>query len=113
MADPTRPSTKDHRFDHPIIDSDGHFVEFFPGFLDYLEREVGPSSTERFQAEWDRTYLSTRWYEESAEERRARRSVRPAFWNVPTRNTLDLATAMLPELLYQRLNMDLSHSRDE
>jgi predicted TIM-barrel fold metal-dependent hydrolase len=104
MTDPTRPTAKDHRFEHPIIDSDGHFVEFFPGFLDYLEREVGPTSTERFQAEWDRTYLSAQWYDQSAEERRDRRSIRPAFWNVPTRNTLDLATAMLPELLYERLD---------
>ena len=29
-------------FDHPVIDSDGHFVEFLPALLEYLRGEVGP-----------------------------------------------------------------------
>ena len=29
-------------FDHPVIDSDGHFVEFLPAFLEYFRGEAGP-----------------------------------------------------------------------
>jgi hypothetical protein len=37
------------RLTHPVIDSDGHWIEFRPVFLDYL-REVGGSAlAERFQ----------------------------------------------------------------
>ncbi len=32
------------RLNHPIIDSDGHTVEFLPAFLDVL-KEVGGSTT--------------------------------------------------------------------
>ena len=101
-ADATQSSRR--RFEHPVIDSDGHFVEFFPAFLDYFRAEAGPDSSGRFEAEWDRTRQSSTWYDRSPEERRRQRLTRPGFWNIPTRNTLDLATAMLPELLYQRLD---------
>ena len=104
MAGAARRGSSERGLDHPIIDADGHFVEFFPTFLDYLDAEAGATAASRFQTEWDRTYLSTHWYGQSPEERRDRRTIRPAFWNVPTRNTLDLATAMLPELLYERLD---------
>lgn len=104
MTRPVHRRSSQHAFDHPILDADGHFVEFFPTFLDYLVAEAGTKAGERFQTEWDRSYLSANWYGQSPEERRDRRTIRPAFWNVPTRNTLDLATAMLPELLYERLD---------
>ena len=35
--------------------------------------------------------------------RRDKRVSQPPWWGVPTKNTLDRATAMLPKLLYQRL----------
>jgi predicted TIM-barrel fold metal-dependent hydrolase len=96
-------TSKRRQFDHPVIDSDGHFVEFFPAFVDYFRAEAGPESSDRFEAEWNRSRQSTAWYEELPEERRRQRLTRPGFWNIPTRNTLDLATAMLPELLDERL----------
>src|SRR5207237_1584397 len=40
----------------------------------------------------------------SVDERRDRRRAQEAFWAVPTKNTLDRATAMLPRLLYERLD---------
>ena len=92
-----------YRYGHPVIDSDGHFVEFFPAFVDYLKAEGGGEILERFGAAWGNSHLNTGWYELSPEQRRERHSVRPAFWNVPTKNTLDLATAMLPKLMYERL----------
>ena len=92
------------RLDHPIIDSDGHFVEFFPVVADHLKRVGGSDMVERFEHAWNQTPLSRNWYGLSWEERRDSRTVRPAFWNVATRNTEDLATSILPDLLHARLD---------
>mgnify|MGYP003693729925 CR=1 FL=1 len=40
----------------------------------------------------------------SVAERRRRRIGQEAFWFLPTKNTLDRATAMMPRLLYERLD---------
>src|SRR5207245_4640328 len=40
----------------------------------------------------------------SVAERRRRRMGQEAFWFLPTKNTLDRATAMMPRLLYERLD---------
>ena len=40
----------------------------------------------------------------SLAERRSWRSMRTPWWGIPTRNTLDRATAMLPELMHERLD---------
>ncbi len=40
----------------------------------------------------------------SVAERRRRRIGQEAFWFLPTKNTLDRATAMLPRLMYERLD---------
>jgi predicted TIM-barrel fold metal-dependent hydrolase len=104
MASGTQAATSRRRLDHPVIDSDGHFVEFFPAFLDYFRSVAGSAAGDRFEAEWNRTHLSSNWYALSPQQRREQRAVRPPFWNIPTRNTLDLATAMLPELMHERLD---------
>ncbi len=103
MTEPRRSGVRE-RIDHPIIDSDGHFVEYFPVVAEHLRNVGGSDMVERFQAAWNRTHLSHDWYEQTPAERRDARTVRPAFWNVPTRNADDFATALLPELLYARLD---------
>ena len=40
----------------------------------------------------------------SIDERRKQQIAQEAFWGAPTRNTIDRATAMLPGLLYERLD---------
>src|SRR5262249_20404496 len=40
----------------------------------------------------------------SLDERRRRKIGQEAFWFLPTKNTLDRATAMMPRLLYERLH---------
>src|SRR5207247_3571894 len=40
----------------------------------------------------------------SLSERRRRRIGQEAFWFLPTKHTLDRATAMMPRLLYERLD---------
>ena len=89
------------KLDHPVIDSDGHMIEFEPGFLDYLKREGGESMVKRFLSPernsggWGRLF---RWYSLSPEERLDQRATRSPWWPLPTKNTLDRATAMLPRL---------------
>ncbi len=95
------------RLNHPVIDSDGHMIEFVPGFLDYLKQVGGQSmvdlylSPERNTGSWGKMFA---WYRLSAEERHAQRTARAPWWAVPTKNTLDRATAGLPRLLHQRLD---------
>ncbi|MDO8433439.1 MAG: amidohydrolase family protein [Candidatus Binatus sp.] len=92
------------RLDHPIVDADGHHtVEFTPGFLDYLKDVGGARVVDRFTGGANTSYYQG-WYALSPEERRDRRFFRPPWWAVPTKNTLDRATATLPRLMYERLD---------
>ncbi|HKV55148.1 MAG TPA: amidohydrolase family protein [Candidatus Binataceae bacterium] len=88
------------RLNHPVIDSDGHWVEFGPQVADYLKNVGGTKALEGFKSRptefWHLTI--------PLKERRERRLDQPVWWGMPTRHTLDRATAMLPKLLYQRLD---------
>ncbi|HEX9809813.1 MAG TPA: amidohydrolase family protein [Alphaproteobacteria bacterium] len=87
--------------DHPVIDGDGHTQEYHPILLDYLKEEGGAELVERY-----RTARLGResWHRLSPEERFDRQARRPPFWTMPAKNTLDLATAMLPNLFRARMD---------
>ena len=89
------------RLDHPIIDADGHWVEYGPVFTEQLKKVGGEDAARGWRAVSGRTreVLSM-----SVEERRRRRISQEAFWAHPSKNTRDLATALFPRLLYERLN---------
>jgi predicted TIM-barrel fold metal-dependent hydrolase len=87
------------RLDHPVIDGDGHWLEPVPIFLDFLRQVAGTSMVERFR----RVASDDAWYCMSHEERMQRRPKRPTWWGEPT-DTLDRATAMVPQLFYERLD---------
>jgi len=94
------------RMNHPIIDSDGHTVEFELAFLDYLREVGGPAVVERYlthRGKMAETALSPSYQRLSEAERRERRSLRYPWWTLPTKNVLDRATATLPRLLYERM----------
>lgn len=91
------------RINHPIIDSDGHTVEFLPAFIDVLKEVAGPKLADSYLKDGGFA-KSMRWYECSPKERLHHRLTRPAWWGVAMKNTLDRATASLPKLLYQRLD---------
>jgi len=87
------------RLSHPVIDSDGHWVEFGPDLMDYLKEVGGSRAADGFK---NRPYEG--WHlTVPLKERRERRLDQPIWWGVPTKNTLDRATAMLPKLQYQRM----------
>ena len=91
------------RLQHPVIDSDGHWIEFEPAALDYLHHVGGTKIVERYQKVANQ-FGNKKWAQMSPEDRRERRMLQPAWWGVPTKNTRDRATAMLPKLLYERMD---------
>ncbi len=91
------------RLNHPVIDCDGHMIEFEPDVLDYLRRVGGPKIVDGYVAAIAGSRLFS-WDHLSQEERLANRVARAPWWGVPTKNTLDRATATLPRLLYERLD---------
>jgi predicted TIM-barrel fold metal-dependent hydrolase len=90
------------RLDHPVIDSDGHLIECFPLVRDHIVDIAGESVA----VEFDRVVTGGRAILDVAPgtERRRQGRYRTAWWGLPTRNTLDRATAMFPELMYRRLD---------
>ena len=91
------------RLSHPILDADGHWLEFEPAVLDYLKEVAGADMVARYQS-WQCNQSIGAWYRLSPDERRDMRALRPIWWGVPSKNTLDRATATLPKLLYERLD---------
>jgi predicted TIM-barrel fold metal-dependent hydrolase len=81
------------RLDHPIVDGDGHLLEFMPLVFD-LVREIADDGVARRLADDMRQAPS------------ARSGFLPVrvFFGLPERNTLDRMTVALPELLYRRLD---------
>jgi predicted TIM-barrel fold metal-dependent hydrolase len=92
------------RLNHPVIDSDGHTLEPFAIFFDYLKSVAGEDAPRRFNASLEGTQLDPRWQTFTPEQRRALNLTRGPWWAVPAMNTLDLATAMMPKLMYERLD---------
>src|ERR1700733_10266662 len=98
MAEKTTSATIHSRLGHPVIDADGHWVEFEPTLLDYLDAVAGPTMVDRFKREDCLAGALHRWRSMTAEERGAQRPMQPGWWICPMRNSLDRATAMLPRL---------------
>jgi predicted TIM-barrel fold metal-dependent hydrolase len=96
------------RLDHPVIDSDGHAIEFLPMVRDILREQAGDDAV----AGLDRTTGGAAAMRGLApEQMRALGMIRISWWGLPARNTLDRATALLPSLLAARLpEMGVDHA---
>lgn len=90
------------KLDHPVIDGDGHTQEYHPMLLDYLKAEGGADFVEKYKKA---RFGAASWHKLSKEERFDRQQRRPPFWTMPSRNTVDLATAMMPALFRKRMDM--------
>jgi predicted TIM-barrel fold metal-dependent hydrolase len=84
------------RLGHPIIDADGHLIEFMPYVFDLVREHEGARVAERLENE-----MKARTKARPLDREHGPRS---SFWVFPARNTLDRATCVLPELLYRRLD---------
>src|ERR1700689_253269 len=90
---------------HPVIDIDGHMAEHLPTLAPYLEDEglsLDHPSVRRLLPAYGGTDVT--WHDQTREERVATRTPRGPWWSSPARQTIDLATALFPELLYERLD---------
>ncbi|MFM9885760.1 MAG: amidohydrolase family protein [Burkholderiales bacterium] len=85
---------------HPILDADGHWLEFPPAMRDRMHRVGGERAAAGFAASQRRFGASLT---ASVEERRKNRVPQEAFWPFPNDPT-DRATVMMPKLFYQRLD---------
>src|SRR5580704_9273099 len=45
------------RLKHPIVDADGHTVEFEPGVLDYLKDIAGSAAVDRYKSSPDGAFI--------------------------------------------------------
>lgn len=86
---------------HPVVDGDGHWLEYTPVFADKMRKAVGDKAADGFLAAMATT---TETLKTTQRERDQRRVSMPGFWNRQAENTLDRATAMMPKLLYKRLD---------
>src|SRR4029078_12179207 len=86
---------------HPIIDADGHWLEYGPVFTEQLRKVGGEAAGRGWQAVGGGTRGALSM---SVAERARLRISQEAFWGHPSKNTRDLATALFPKLLYERLD---------
>lgn len=89
--------------DHPVVDADGHMLEYAPVFLDSLKQVAGADTVKRYAANSKRSRANL-WHTMSRRQVRDYRIGRPPFWAVAAAHTLDRATSMLPGLLRDRLD---------
>jgi len=89
-----------NRISHPVIDADGHLVEYTPVVRDFVLEAAGPAVAKRFDAIVHSSELIRAM---GPEQMRASGVSRTAWWGLAG-NTLDRASAMLPRLLHERLD---------
>ena len=89
------------RLSHPVIDADGHWIEYAPIMREEFRRIGGEAAAEAYDIASQRVPNSLKM---TLAERRRRRVGQEAFWGSPCENVLDRATAMLPRLMYERLD---------
>jgi predicted TIM-barrel fold metal-dependent hydrolase len=86
---------------HPVIDGDGHWVEYTPVFGERIRKAVGSLGADGFLEAQRRIPNSLKL---TPAERAQRGVGMEGFWGRQSTNTLDRATAMMPRLLYDRLD---------
>ena len=86
---------------HPVIDGDGHLLEFMPAVFPYLRDTL---SAEQFDS-YKRNGTATRAQMSgpALDQRRKNRLPQAGWWASPVTNPLDLATSIAPRLLHERL----------
>ena len=90
-----------NQLNHPVIDGDGHMIEYVPMVRDEIAKSFGKDLAKQFEQIIKGSQLSRQI---PFEQKRSLGMSRTAWWGLPTKNTLDRATAMLPKLMYERLD---------
>ncbi|HLG89954.1 MAG TPA: amidohydrolase family protein [Alphaproteobacteria bacterium] len=112
MTKQTRAAEIRRSLGHPVVDSDGHYIETMPILKPYLVESVrelaGKDLADKVAAgaagmDYDDTVLRP-WSQLNDAQRRANWISRPPWWSLPAANTLDRATSHLPKLMAERLD---------
>src|ERR1700735_1956115 len=86
---------------HPVIDGDGHWVEYTPVFAEKMRKVVGDLGADGFIQSQRRIPSAL----ELTRQQRAEKGVAmEGFWGRQSVNTRDRATAMMPRMFYNRLD---------
>jgi len=88
------------RIDHPIVDADGHVVEYLPYIYDLVRDIGGAKAVDGFRLVAESGALVRAL---SADDARRVGAFRMGWWGLAV-DTLDRATVMLPKLYYDRLD---------
>ena len=89
------------RLNHPIVDADGHWLEYGPVMREEFRRIGGEAAVEALATATSRVPSSLKM---SVAKRGRKRVGQEAFWSSPSENVLDRATAMMPKPMYERLD---------
>ena len=93
--------------DYPVIDTDVHVNDYAPVLEDYVQHYGGGKLVDALRKALGSRFATRSggkdWYQQTPAERQHNRTLRSPWWARVTRNTLDLATYTLPELLNERL----------
>ena len=87
--------------EHPVLDVDGHVIEFMPAVLPYLREAMGPGLFEKYV---NQPSPIAKILGADTETRAQQRTPQSAWWGTPAQNTRDLATGAIPGLMYERLD---------
>ena len=86
---------------HPIIDADGHWIEYGPVFAERMRKVAGDKAADGFLASQRRIPDALGL---SIADRKQRGIAMEGYWSRQSTNTRDRATAMMPRMLYDRLD---------
>src|SRR5580704_19166176 len=86
---------------HPVIDGDGHWVEYTPLFAEQIRKVTGDLGGDGFLQSQRRIPDSL---EMTPEQRKEKGVAMEGQWGRQSSNTRDRATAMMPRMLYERLD---------
>ena len=81
------------KLSHPVIDGDGHWIEYTPVFAEKMRKVVGDKGADGFLAQQRFIPDSLRL---SIESRKERGVGMQGYWGRQSTNTRDRATAMMP-----------------
>jgi predicted TIM-barrel fold metal-dependent hydrolase len=96
-----QPEETRKKISHSVIDGDGHWIEYTPVFAEKMRKVVGDKGADGFIASQRRIPDSLSL---TIEERKKRGAGMEGYWGRQSTNTRDRATAMMPRMLYDRLD---------
>ncbi len=101
MSSHRKPAEIRANLKHPVVDGDGHWVEYNPVFAERMRKAAGDKAADGF-------LMSQRRIPDALKldipERKQRGIAMEGYWSRQSTNTVDRATAMMPRMLYDRLD---------